>query len=114
MSAYGPAYVEGTNVFRLLAITAVLIAVNNVVGQAIISKGKIWPGLFLNALSATTLLISASILIHSGRGALGFAWATVFSYACHTIWQAAYLAWVLRAEATSKTLHSRIHHGMKK
>jgi len=96
MSAYGPGFENGTSVLRVLAFSALLIAANNVVGQAIVSKGKMWVGFTFNALWAIAFLLASSILLQKGYGALGLAYATLISYALHTVWQSAYLIAILR------------------
>jgi len=96
MSAYGPGFENGTDVLRVLAFSGLLVAANNVVGQAIISKGKMWVGFTFNALWAIAYLSTTSILLHKGYGALGLAWATLIAYVLHTGWQSVYLAAVLR------------------
>jgi len=96
MSAYGPGFEKGTSVLRVLAFCALLIAANNVVGQAIISKGKMWVGFTFNALWAIAYLSASSILLQKGYGALGLAYATLISYVFHTVWQSAYLIAILR------------------
>ena len=101
MSAYGPGFEKGTSVLRALAFSAVLVAVNRVVGQAIISKGKMWIGFTFNALWAIALLTTASILLHKGYGALGLAYATLIAYILHTVWQSAYLSAVLSREGNA-------------
>jgi O-antigen/teichoic acid export membrane protein len=96
MLAYGAEFVKGTIVLRILIISAILTAANNVVGQAIVSRGKMWIGFSFNALWATTLLSIAIFLVKHNYGALGIAYATLISYAMHTIWQSGYLFSVLR------------------
>jgi O-antigen/teichoic acid export membrane protein len=96
LKTYGPGFEQGVNVLRMLALTAVLMAANDVVGQAIISKGKMWVGFMFNALWAMALLTAAALLLHKGYGAFGFACATLISYVLHTLWQSAYLIHALR------------------
>ena len=95
MSSYGPDFDRGAGVLRILALTTVLVAANSVIGQAIISKGKMWIGFTLNALWATAFLTCASMLINKGYGALGLAYASLIAYALHTAWQSSYLTMVL-------------------
>jgi O-antigen/teichoic acid export membrane protein len=96
MSAYGIAFKQGVIVLRLLAFSAVLMAANDVVGQAISSKGKMWVGFMFNAFWALVLLASTSILIEKGYGAFGLACATFIAYLFHTTWQGLYIARILR------------------
>lgn len=91
MVAYGSGFENGANVLRVLSISAVLVAINNVVGKAIISKGKMWIGFLFNALWAVSLISASFILIKIGYGAMGLAFAMLFAYVLHTIWQGIYL-----------------------
>lgn len=95
MGAYGPGFDKGTGVLRALSLSAVLSAANSVVGQAIISKGKMWTGLVFNSLWAITLLTTALILLQKGYGAIGLAYATLIAYVFHSIWQSLYFVKVL-------------------
>ncbi len=95
MSAYGPGFGKGTSVLRVLSFSAVLVAANNVVGHAIISKGKMWMGFLFNGLWAVSLLSITLILLQKGYGALGLAYATLIAYVLHTAWQSAYLSTLL-------------------
>lgn len=96
MSAYGPSFGSGVIILRILALTAILIAANNVIGQAIISKGKMWIGFMFNTLWALTILVSTSLLLRQGSGAVGLAWATLIAYVLHTAWQSVYLIKALK------------------
>jgi O-antigen/teichoic acid export membrane protein len=96
MSAYGPDFAQGAGVLRVLSFSAVLIAVNDVVGQAITSKGKMWAGFTFNFLWGISLLVIATIFLHSGYGALGLAYATFIAYVLHTVWQFIYFIFVFK------------------
>ncbi|MCK8603941.1 oligosaccharide flippase family protein [Desulfoferrobacter suflitae] len=96
MHFYGTGYEIGANVLRILALTAMLMAVNNVIGQAIASKGKMWLGFIFNALWAVVLLSFAGFFIKKGFGALGLSLATFIAYTLHTLWQGSYLRKTLR------------------
>lgn len=98
MNAYGPDFEQGKNVLRILAFTAVLMAANNAVGQAIISKGKMWIGFMFNILWAIALLTGTLMLLYNGYGALGLACATLLAYVLHTAWQSIYLSHVLKGK----------------
>ena len=95
MSTYGPSFEQGVGVLRVMAFTAVLIAANSIVGQAITSKGKVWIGFLCNLFWAIALLTGSAILLHNGYGAFGLACATFIAYALHTVWQSAYLSRIL-------------------
>jgi O-antigen/teichoic acid export membrane protein len=99
MDAYGAGFEHGTSVLRVLAFATVFMASNNVVGQAIISKGKMWTGFMFNALWAIALLSVVWMLIYNGHyGALGRACAVLIAFVLHTTWQTAYLFGILRGK----------------
>jgi O-antigen/teichoic acid export membrane protein len=85
MSMYGEGFEEGKTVLIILSISAVLISVNGVIGQAIAGKGKMWNGFFINIIWACILLISSFILIKFGFGAKGLAYAFLIAYTFHSI-----------------------------
>jgi O-antigen/teichoic acid export membrane protein len=91
LKSYGPGFEEGMLVLILMAFSTVLVAINNVVGQAIVSKGRMWIGLVFNSTWAATLLTASYILIQRGHGALGLAWANLIAYVMHSIWQYVYV-----------------------
>ena len=95
MRSYGPGFEQGLWVLVCLAFTTVLVSVNNVVGQAIASKGHMWVGLSFNTLWAIVLLFATFILIPLGYGALGLAIANLIAYLFHCIWQGIYLKRVM-------------------
>lgn len=100
MKTYGPSFVEGSNVLRVLSLSAVLAACNMVIGQAIISKGKMWLGLLFNILWAMSLVSMSALFLFRGYGAQGLAYATLIAYTLHLIWQGIYLANVLNHRTT--------------
>lgn len=91
MRAYGPGFERGTNTLRIVAAVAVLIAVNNVVGSAIASRGRMWVGFAFNAMWATLLISVTVVLLGKGMGAFAVALASLTAYLCHTAWQGLYL-----------------------
>ena len=96
LSAYGPNFASGVRVLRIVAFTAIMIVANNVIGQAIISKGKMWIGFLFNSLWALALLSAAFVFLHKGYGAVGLAWAAFIAYTLHTAWQSFYLIKILK------------------
>jgi O-antigen/teichoic acid export membrane protein len=102
MSAYGPEFERGVNVFRIQALTAVLMAVNSVVGQAITSKGKMWIGFSFNALWAVAVMTLTELLLYNGYKAVGLSSANSIAYLLHTCWQALYLNSVLTSKDSRK------------
>lgn len=71
-----------------MLITAVICAANNVLGQIIASKGKMWIGFGLNSLWALWLILFTFLFITKmNMGALGLAYAMLISYFLHSIAQ---------------------------
>ena len=91
MRSYGTAFAAGSQVLALLALSAVLASVSQVVGQAIASKGEMWVGFAMNLLWATALLLSGYWLMSRGYGAMGLAIAYVFAYLLHMVWVGLYV-----------------------
>lgn len=91
MSAYGPEFEQGANVLRLVALSAILVAVNGVVGSSIASKGTMWAGLAFNGMWALVLVGTTVFFVKMGLGAMGLAWATFISYVVHTFWQSIFV-----------------------
>lgn len=86
MASYGEGFAQGYWVLICLVLCSVLIAINNVVGQAIASKGRMWIGLLFNSMWAVVLLVISWILIRRDYGALGLALANLIAYVLHTMW----------------------------
>lgn len=91
MRSYGLDFVEGALALALLSVSTVLVALNNVVGQAIASKGRMWIGFAFNLMWAAIFLILSSYFIHNGYGVTGLALANLIAYMFHCIWQTGYL-----------------------
>jgi O-antigen/teichoic acid export membrane protein len=82
---YGEKFIKSQPVLITLAFTAILIAYNNVIGQALASKNKMWIGLYLNTLWAFVLIFLTFFFVDKGDGALGFAKANFLAYFLHSI-----------------------------
>jgi O-antigen/teichoic acid export membrane protein len=91
MQSYGKGFAEGRWVLVCLLFSSVLVAVNNVVGQAIASRSKMWIGLLFNLLWAICLVGSCYWFLKLGYGALGLALANLVSYLLHSLWQIGYV-----------------------
>jgi O-antigen/teichoic acid export membrane protein len=91
MHSYGEGFEEGYWVLVLLVFSAVLISINQVVGQAIASRGKMWLGFLLNFLWGVTLFGLSFWFLTNDYGALGLAIAYLVSYLLHTLWQSIYV-----------------------
>ena len=73
-------------------VTTGFITVNNVIGQAIASQGKMWLGFYVNLIWAIVLLISCYMLVVIfPMGAVGISLAYLISYITHTIVQFIYI-----------------------
>jgi O-antigen/teichoic acid export membrane protein len=96
MDIYGKGFNEGRYALILLALSAVFMAVNDVIGQAIASIGKMWNGFIFNALWASSLLLCAYYLLTRDFGATGLALAILISYLGHSVWQGVYIYWFLK------------------
>jgi O-antigen/teichoic acid export membrane protein len=69
---------------RIMLLTAVLQAINAVLGQVIASKGKMWDGFILNLCWALIISITALLFIKNNLGAIGLSIAVLISYISHT------------------------------
>lgn len=90
MRSYGEGFEEGQLVLVVLVISSVFISINNVIGQAIASKGKMWIGFLFNLIWSIILGISAYFFINWGLGAIGLAYSFLLAYFIHTIIQMIY------------------------
>lgn len=90
LKLYGSNYNSSYPVLIVLMLSTILVAVNNVVGQIIASKSKMWLGLLFNVLWVIFLTAISYWLIDMGLGALGLAIAYLSSYIFHTILQFSY------------------------
>lgn len=87
-SFYGKEFTNSTPMLILL-ITAIICATNNVLGQVIASKGKMWVGFGVNGLWAIWLVLFSLLFIGKySLGAIGLAYAMLASYLLHSITQA--------------------------
>jgi len=68
-----------------------LISLNNIVGQAITSKGRMWTGFIFNIFWAISLLATSYYFIEKGYGVTGVAIANFMSYVLHSLWQFVYV-----------------------
>lgn len=91
LGTYGEGFSNGYMVLVYLSFSAVLVSINNVVGQVITSKGRMWTGLLLNIVWAISMLIFSWYFVTSGYGAEGLAIAYLISYTIHTFSQLIYI-----------------------
>ncbi len=84
MVGYGSGFSGGGGVLVILAITAVITATLTMIGQALVSEGRMWTGLLLNGLWAVVLLVTAFRWVPT-HGALGLAWANLAAFGFHLV-----------------------------
>lgn len=103
MKSYGQGFAEGSEVLIILASSAVLVAINNIIGQAIASRGRMWAGFFLNLIWSIVLITSTGWLLNEGFGAKGVALGLLISYALHTITQSLFVHFTIRKQSSMQT-----------
>ena len=96
MVTYGNDFHDGARALSVLAISTVVISITNSVGQAIVSKGQMWHGFFLNSAWAVTIVLLAYFFIRQGKGAYGLAMANLIAALMHFTWVTAYVFFILR------------------
>jgi len=84
MARFGNGFAEGASALRVLACAAVITATLNMVGQSLVSEGRMWTGLLLNIVWAA-VLISLSFWWIPRHGALGLAWANLAAFGVHLV-----------------------------
>ncbi len=94
LSLYGPGFAAARGTLALMAVAAVLIGINVVIGNAIIAAGSIWWGFLFNVLWAASFLGCWRMLLP--LGAQGLALAYVLAYAAHTAWQLVFVVGLCR------------------
>ena len=89
---YGERYHDALWPIIIMFITTGLISINNVIGQAIASQGKMWLGFYANLMWAIILTVSTHFLVEKeALGAIGLSLAHLISYFCHAIIQFLYI-----------------------
>jgi O-antigen/teichoic acid export membrane protein len=91
MKPYGEGFNEGYVVLIILAFTNVLVAVNNVIGQAIAASGNMWIGFVFNLAWGIYLIFLSRYFFQSGYGAIGLSLSLLISYFMHSIAQLLYV-----------------------
>ncbi len=82
--SYGSVFQEGRWALVILAFSAVVLSVNQVLGIDLISRGKMWQVLHCNLVWASTLLATAFWLVPAW-GACGLATAFMVSYPVQSV-----------------------------
>lgn len=93
---YGKVYVDGQNVFILMIITALFIAMQSQIGAVLQAIGKMWQGLMLNIIWAFNLIVLLYLLLD--YGALGFSIAYMISYIIHAFLSIVILSKIFKME----------------
>lgn len=89
---YGNMYHDALIPIIIMFVTTGLITVNNVIGQAIASQGKMWLGFYANFIWALVLVISCYVLVTQySLGAVGISLSYLISYLLHTCIQFFYI-----------------------
>lgn len=89
---YGESYKGAIYPMIIMFVTTGFITVNNVIGQAIASQGKMWLGFYVNLLWAIVLVSSCYVLVNYYHlEAIGISLAYLISYIVHTIIQFLYI-----------------------
>ena len=89
---YGERYHDALWPIIIMFITTGFITVNNVIGQAIASQGKMWIGFYFNLIWAVVLVFACYFFVHYLQmGAYGISLSYLLSYFVHTIIQFVYL-----------------------
>ncbi len=91
---FGPAYVAAVPLALLMTFVALLMVINNVIGCAIVSSGRIWHGFGIN-LFWLVLFIAAGLFCIPRWGGMGLAVAFATSYLLFTVGLALYCRAVL-------------------
>ena len=93
VAAYGPEF-RGAPGAKLILImvcaSAILLALNDVVGADLTGRGKVWLGAVFCFFVSCSLVIFSALLVPR-YGARGLAATILISYTLHSIWQGTYL-----------------------
>ena len=98
MGAYGDGFESGSHVIIILALTSVFFSISVIIGQAIVSKEKMWLTFFFNLLWSVVFLTTAFVLFDFGYGAKGLAYSYLTSYAFLAVIQLIYVNYFLKLE----------------
>lgn len=92
MGLFGKEFSRFSSTLIYLSISTVFMAVNNVIGQIIASRDKMWVGFVFNLCWGIVLVFLSYIFIYKYNfGPDSLALAYLFAYLLHTIWQFIYL-----------------------
>lgn len=91
MSSYGSEYGDSYGILIIIVCASIFNVSSSIVGNAIVSKGRMWVGFVFNLIWATLFVSFSWFFINLGNGAKGIAVALLISYIIHTIYQYIYL-----------------------
>lgn len=96
MASYGSGYSNCYGILIILVCATIFNVSSSVVGNAIVSKGKMWIGFIFNLIWAFLFILFSCLFIYLGNGAKSIAIALLISYTIHTIYQYIYLRIVIK------------------
>lgn len=99
MRFYGEGFADGGVVLSTVAVTTLLLAVQQPVGHVIVASGRMWTGFIMNLGWAIVLLGTSWFLLDKGWGALGLAIGFLVAYVAHGLWTFGYAMHFLRTRA---------------
>lgn len=85
MRSYGDHYADRTAPLVLTILTAVLLAAEIPIGNALAAYGQMWTGASINLIWAAVLILSSMLFLDRGLGAEGIVLAYLIAYAVHAI-----------------------------
>jgi O-antigen/teichoic acid export membrane protein len=88
---YGPEFINGANVISILAFSSVFFALQELLLNALASRGKIWHGLVTRILSGLIMIVLTIKFTALNWGAYGLGVASVISYAFGFLLQLAFI-----------------------
>lgn len=91
MALYGEEYSHDYSVLIILVLSTVFCVASTVVGNSIVSTGKMWIGFLFNIIWSLLFVTLSWFFISKGLGAKGISCALLVSYLLHTIYQFVYL-----------------------
>jgi len=94
MGLYGVGYSD-TVTLIVMAASAVLWSLSNVVGISISSRARMWAGFAFNSIWALSVIFFSYLFVNKGLGAQGLAYAILCSFTLHTIIQFIYLCCII-------------------
>lgn len=97
MSAYGAEFAGRESVLILCLITAAIVGMLLPTSNVILSLGRPWAGVAMNA--GWAIIFVVGTLLSAGQGADGLAAARLVAYAAHALWTLAFIASIFRTTA---------------